>query len=167
MKANLAKVISGGQDGVDIAGLRAAKFCGIPTGGTMTKDWATHSGPKPEYAQLYGMVAHRSSEYAARTGQNVRDADLTVRIYENPHSSGERCTLTAIGKRPFRDLRLVRQGGKLMANMSQIDQVLEAVEQLTKKYGRKIVLNIAGNSERTAPGIERFAEKLLIDMFHM
>ena len=41
----LERVISGGQTGADQAGLRAARACGIPTGG-----WLTGAAPPPGVA---------------------------------------------------------------------------------------------------------------------
>ena len=37
----LAQVISGGQDGVDVAALRAARVSGLRTGGMMPRDFMT------------------------------------------------------------------------------------------------------------------------------
>lgn len=50
----LRRVISGGQCGVDVAALRAAKRAGLQTGGTMPRGWRTLDGPRPEYAAEYG-----------------------------------------------------------------------------------------------------------------
>ena len=50
--AMIGKIISGGQTGVDQAALRAAKACGIPTGGWAPKGWRTEDGPAPWLADL-------------------------------------------------------------------------------------------------------------------
>ena len=50
----LDRIISGGQTGADQAGWRAARACGIPTGGAMPKGFLTEDGPRPEFAGLYG-----------------------------------------------------------------------------------------------------------------
>lgn len=75
----IAKVISGGQTGVDIAALRAAKRLGIPTGGTMPAGWRTLDGPKPEWAAEFGFIAHASDAYPPRTFANAKAGDVTVR----------------------------------------------------------------------------------------
>jgi len=49
-------IVSGGQTGADIAGLRAARALDIPTTGFMPKGWTTERGPKPEYAQKFGLL---------------------------------------------------------------------------------------------------------------
>ena len=63
----ILKIISGRQTGVDIAALRAAKCMGLQTGGWMPMGFRTLDGPHPEYAEEFGMFAHRASNYSART----------------------------------------------------------------------------------------------------
>lgn len=46
----IEKIISGGQTGADIAGLRWARKNGVPTGGYIPKGFRTESGYKTEYA---------------------------------------------------------------------------------------------------------------------
>ena len=67
----LWKIISGGQDGADIAGLRAAKSVGLKTGGFIPKGFKTKSGPKPEYSEQYGINQTSTEDYAFRTALNV------------------------------------------------------------------------------------------------
>lgn len=92
----ITKIISGGQVGADIAGLRAAVKLGIETGGWMPKGFRTKEGPHPEYATIYRLQEHESSEYPPRTYLNVLESDGTVRFAANFNSPGERCTLRAI-----------------------------------------------------------------------
>src|SRR5262249_61482425 len=73
----IGTVISGGQTGVDQAALRAAKVCGIPTGGWAPKGWRTEDGPAPWLADL-GLQEHASADYPDRTRANVGDAGLTL-----------------------------------------------------------------------------------------
>lgn len=47
----LERVISGGQTGADQAALRAARACGIPTGGWAARGWLTEDGPAPWLAE--------------------------------------------------------------------------------------------------------------------
>jgi Circularly permutated YpsA SLOG family len=46
------KIISGGQTGADQAGWRAAKACGLETGGWMPKGWKTELGCSPFFGPL-------------------------------------------------------------------------------------------------------------------
>lgn len=52
----IEKVISGGQDGADQAGLYAAQILSIPTGGWAAKNFMTESGPRPDLAELFGLI---------------------------------------------------------------------------------------------------------------
>lgn len=56
----IIKVISGGQNGADIAGVRTARRYGIPTGGTMPAGFKTLDGPRPQYADLYSICEAES-----------------------------------------------------------------------------------------------------------
>lgn len=73
----IGKIISGGQTGVDQAALRAAKACGIPTGGWAPKGFRTEAGPAPWLAD-FGLREHASADYPVRTRANCRDAGLTL-----------------------------------------------------------------------------------------
>ena len=140
----IQKLISGGQQGSDLAGLMAAKELGIPTGGWMPKDWITLDGAKPEYKDIYGMEEHTGG-YSARTEANVRDSDGTIRFAANFNSPGEKCTLKAIK----------------WHNKPHLDVYVKDPQHVAMIYDwiklRKIkVLNVAGNSEETSPRITKF-----------
>ena len=154
MDAIKLKVISGGQNGADIAGLRAAKACGLETGGWLPNGCKTLDGPRPEYLTDYGMVEHSSSLYPPRTEMNVKNSEGTIRFAETFSSPGERCTLKAIKwhNRPYKDVNIKKP----------IPQ--EELLSWIKKHDIK-VLNIAGNSEDTAPGIEEFVYNYLVGLF--
>lgn len=165
----LRKVISGGQTGADIAGLRAAKAAGISTGGWMSNDFRTLDGPRPEYEKEFGIRSHVSYAYPIRTRMNVRDSDATMRFAIDFHSAGEECTWASIVR-----LR------KLHFDVEISAEELTKPEMLTKVWLRSpdaaadwiikhriYVLNIAGNSETTAPGIGEFVEKYLALMFEI
>jgi hypothetical protein len=164
----VSKVISGGQSGADVAGLRAAKARGLATGGMMPRGWRTlgpdgRNVPRPEYAALYGMREAYSANYAFRTEANVRDSDVTVRIARDFESAGERCTLRAIRNldRPHIDI-LVRDEHLAAGRGSRDDAERAAfvIRAIRKRAGRPLVINVAGNSDRTARGLERVAEDL-------
>jgi Circularly permutated YpsA SLOG family len=156
----IRKVISGGQNGVDLAALRAAKTLGFSTGGRMPRHWITLDGPRPEYAGEFGMSECCFGGYAARTSANVRDSDFTLRIAKNVISPGERCTLSAIvgHKKPYADI-LIRS--EWSYDSQQVDAAVGAIFVCRGRMGRAIVLNIAGNSEKTCPGMGDFAFDLV------
>ena len=83
------KIVSGGQTGVDRAGLEAAIALGLPYGGWVPKGHLAEDGMVPmKYA---GMQEHTSSNYAVRTKANVRDSDY--RYHRNFIKSGGCCAL--------------------------------------------------------------------------
>ena len=76
---SLRKVVSGGQMGADVAGLRAAKELGIPTGGFAPAGWQTSKGPQPGLATEFGLLEGPQSgsiaaNYHARTIKNLQGA---------------------------------------------------------------------------------------------
>ena len=152
----LERVCSGGQNGVDLSALRAAKDSGIPTGGWMPNGWITLDGPKPEYDELYGTKEHPNKGYPARTEANVKDSDGTLRFAKNFKSAGERCTKKAIDwyNKPYFDISI----DAMPPQQTVIDWL--------KEHNIK-VLNVAGNSENTAKGIGDVVYEYLMTLFRL
>jgi hypothetical protein len=150
----LHRVISGGQNGADQAGLRAAKECGLETGGWLPKGCKTLDGERPELLTEYGMREHSSPLYPPRTEMNVKDSNGTIRFAKTFSSAGEVCTLKAIKwfNRPHIDV-----------NVGKPRDVQEIVDWI--KNNDIQVLNVAGNSEQTAPGMEEFVYNYLKEVF--
>lgn len=163
MRYIIEKIISGAQTGADIAGLKVAKQLGIPTGGCMPKGFRTLDGDKPEYEKMFNIKEHISANYASRTYDNVKNSDATMRFASNFESSGELCTLKAINqyKKPFFDVH-VKNVTDFRAEKKQHPQ--EAAKWI--KENNIKVLNVAGNSNKTAPGIENYVEKYLTALFN-
>jgi hypothetical protein len=152
------KVISGGQTGADIAALKAAKHMGVPTGGYMTKGCRTLAGAKPEYIEEYGMIELGTFDYRRRTRKNVEESTATLAFASNFQSSDEKCTKTACldFNREYLPVNIV--GGKAI--------ILRPIDiACWIEYKNIIILNVAGNSERTCPGIEDIVYKYLIEVF--
>lgn len=150
----LERVISGGQTGADRAALVAAKAAGVPTGGWMPNGFLAQDGPHPEFADLYGVREHASNRYPPRTALNVKESDATLRFATVWDSPGEVLTLDLCRryKRPHLD---VSPGG---------DMTPESVAAWVRANGVR-VLNVAGNTERTSPGITAFVTAFLADVF--
>jgi len=150
----LEVIISGGQTGVDLAGLIAAKASGLKTGGWMPKGFRRLDGKFPNMEKEFGVKEHESWSYAPRTACNVRDGDATLRIARNFYSPGEICTKKAIDfyKRPYLDIPI--------DNLMPIEIV---AEWIVKKDIR--VLNVAGNSEQTSSGIQEKSVTYLSAIF--
>lgn len=150
----LEKVISGGQNGADIAGVVAAKMFGISTGGCLPNGWVTLNGPRPNYESEFGMTQHSSSKYPPRTYTNARDADGTLRFASNFSSAGEICTLKAIQsyKKPYLDI----DKNSLISTQQVADWLVE---------NNIHILNIAGNSLKNDRNIGFFTLIFLSKVF--
>lgn len=152
----LEKVISGGQTGADRAGLVVAKELGLKTGGMMPLGFRAMDGDHPEYAKEYGMKENPFRTYPGRTRWNVANSDGTVRIATNWGSAGELLTLKCIREqgKPFFDVHVEALKGR------EITDKIAEFESWLWTMGIK-TLNVAGNSERTSPGIFEWAKRFL------
>jgi hypothetical protein len=99
-------------------------------------------------------VETESDKYPQRTFANVRDSDGTIRFCKFFLTRGEICTLNALEKyrKPFFDVSLIFQPERQ-------DVVKWLVE------GNIHILNVAGNKESIAKGIEVYTRDFLIDIF--
>lgn len=149
----LEKVISGGQTGADQAGWRAAKAAGIPTGGWMPKGFLTEDGPRPEFAELYGVKEHPVPNYNERTISNIEWADMTL-LFGNSNSLGARLAIRTSNN-------LNRQ--ILVIRNDKNPPPMRAV-CLIRRWEAK-VLNIAGNRESKSPGVGDWVEGYLREVF--
>jgi len=164
IKVNVTKIISGGQTGVDVAGLDAALELGIQTGGTAAaKFQQSIEGNKkifsPELATKYGLkegkITRRQGQYGIyddvyhqRTIDNAQEADGTI-WFGNEFSPGGRLTLGHNA-----------QKGKPKPLVNPKDET-EIVRWI--KANNISILNVAGNREHTNPGIYDKAKTLLIN----
>jgi hypothetical protein len=143
----LAKIISGGQTGADIGGLRAARAAGIPTGGYAPKGFLTEDGPNPGLAD-FGLVECPVAGYPARTRLNVAAADAAL-WFGDPDSPGGKLTLSSCRAKglPF----LVVRDSVTTHDMAD----------WLRGLGDGTVLLVAGNRESSAPGIGAKVEAFL------
>lgn len=138
----VTKIISGGQIGADIAGLRAAKKAGVKTGGWAPRTYRTLAGSNYELRDVYGLDEHSEPEYPPRTYLNVLESDGTVRFAYNFTSPGEFCTAKAVRKynKPCFDVVMYQDhfGWEMIP-----DYTVFAVWLEDKSIS---VLNVAGNA---------------------
>ena len=142
------RIVSGGQTGADQAGWRAARACGLPTGGWMPRGFETEDGPRPEFAAEFGAV-EAAGGYKVRTEANACDSDATV-WFGDPTSPGGVATLRAcrtLGRPVF----LVAAGRTRPS---------ELAGWIVRHFVG--VLNVAGNRESTEPGIGARVERFLV-----
>ena len=144
------KIISGGQTGIDqlalfVAFSRRLSYSNISTGGTAPKGWWTTDGACPRLAR-FGLKENSEFGYPSRTRKNVMNADLTILVYENGTSAGERLTRTicAIQSKPLVEFDLLhpQDFAEKLGQLTNLAQARDAH-----------IFNFAGNSEQTCPGI--------------
>ena len=150
----LKKVISGGQTGVDRAGLDAAMAAGIPVGGFCPKGRTAEDGTIPDNYPLEELTSYR---YYMRTEKNIVESDGTLIINKGHLTEGTKLAydFTAKNGKP----RLVIQ--------LDADQVIHP-ELVIKwiKAQRITTLNIAGPRESKFPdGIHKEAYYYLEQVF--
>ncbi|HRV58989.1 MAG: putative molybdenum carrier protein [Solirubrobacterales bacterium] len=152
--ARIAKIVSGGQTGVDRAALDAGIAIGIPYGGWCPKGGLAEDMPDPPgllepYPEL---TETPSDDVSQRTEWNVRDSDATLIIRpEGSKSPGTDLTIE-LAARMNRPCRTVDPESN-----DAVAEVLAFIESI----GPEAVLNVAGPRESGAPGIYEAARDLL------
>ena len=146
-RPRLARIVSGGQTGVDRAALDVALALGIPCGGWVPRGRRAEDGRVPE---RYPMREARRSSYGERTRLNVRDSDGTLILAVGEPTGGT--ALTAA---------FARQLGKpcLLIDMEATPDP-SMISDWLGRHGIR-VLNVAGPRESTCPGIHGQAKALL------
>ena len=145
------RMVSGGQTGVDRAGLAWAIRRGIPHGGWCPKGRLAEDGPIPARYRLQPTpLAH----YAQRTVWNARDSDATVIFSRSKRLSG--------GSQATREA--CRKFGKPMLHLAaETLTVTESALALRRFLRRHPVraLNVAGPRKSEEPDAGRFARAVL------
>lgn len=85
----IRKVVSGGQTGIDRAGLDAAVNAGIPIGGYCPHGRRAEDGTIPE---KYPMIETTEPEYRFRTEKNVIESDGTLILNKGDLTNGTKAT---------------------------------------------------------------------------
>ena len=147
-KMQIAKIISGGQTGVDRGAIAAALELGFPYGGLIPKGRRAEDGIVP--LEFAAMTEDTRKDYLHRTELNVVDADATLILSLSS-------TLTGGTKRTA---DFCAKHGKPYwidnpEHPKETDRGLELLQWTESKFGgRGIVLNVAGPRESKAPGIQ-------------
>jgi hypothetical protein len=155
----IIKIISGGQTGVDEAGLLVGRDLGIETGGSAPEGWLREGGADRETLEGFGLQQYREHKggkinaakaYRERTIDNVQKSDGTILIAENPDSPGSKLTR-----------EVAKREGKPFLEITDPDRYdPEELLQWVKDNGIE-VLNVAGNREKASRGIGTRARNLL------
>jgi len=150
----LEKIISGGQTGVDRAGLDAAIELGLPYGGKVPKGRLSE---EPDGVPMrYELIELDSDRYPVRTRANVMDADGTLLLCSKEQLARSRGTVLT--------LAFARQYEKpwWVADPTRSHHVPRVVAWI-KEHDIK-VLNVAGPRESKCPGIHAQSVSFLKSM---
>lgn len=150
----IEKVISGGQTGVDRAGLDAAIELGIPHGGKVPKGRLSEDGGVP---MRYDLIELDSDRYPVRTRANVMDSDGTLLLCSREQLARSRGTALTI--------TYVRQYEKpwWIADPTKSHHAARVVAWIKEHHIK--VLNIAGPRESKCPGIHDLSVNFLKSVF--
>jgi Circularly permutated YpsA SLOG family len=143
----VAKVISGGQTGVDRAALDTALELGLACGGWCPKGRRAEDGPIPG---RYPLTETKSPRYPQRTKANVLDSDGTLILTRGGPAGGTALTV-----------QIARAKGKphLVVDLSRSPDPAEVRNWcLTRQIH---ILNVAGPRESEKPGIYAQAAEFL------
>src|SRR6516225_6787777 len=86
----IAKIVSGGQTGVDRAALDFALESGVPCGGWCPATRKAEDGP---ISARYPLTETPTDDYAQRTEWNVRDSDATLVLTHGIPAGGTALTI--------------------------------------------------------------------------
>jgi len=146
----ITKIISGGQTGADRTALEVAYEHGIPTGGHCPKNCRIDTGWDPELKSKYGLEETDSSSYVPRTILNTQNSDGTV-WFGSTSSPGYLCTLKGVNK-----------NYKLMICNPTPEELIHWIT-----LNKVRVLNVAGNRQRTNPGIIKLVRDTLTETIRL
>ena len=141
------EVRSGGQTGVDRAGLDAAMAWGLKTGGWCPRGRLAEDGVIP---QRYRLRETPLSDYAQRTGWNVRDSEATLILHRGALTGGTELT-RRLAESMGRPCRCV--------DLATAPDPRESAAWIRQRAPSK--LNIAGPRESQHPGIGLQARRFL------
>ena len=151
-----AKIVSGGQTGVDRGALDAAIALGIDHGGWCPSGRLSEDGTIPS---RYDLTETDSADYPTRTKQNVLDSDATLILYEKKISGGTLLT-KRICKAQAARYHLVR----IDHSEPKLDQCIEQTRNWLSE-NKPNTLNVAGPRESNHPGIEQRSLQFLLQVF--
>lgn len=152
-------LISGGQTGADMGGLRAAHDVGIATGGIAPAGFRTEKGAHPALGYLYGLLESDSPDYAVRTIDNVKMADAVILV----------TCMTSPGSRLTKQIAFQYSKPLFEVGFPRRDawEPYRAVEDCRAWLLRirPSILMIAGHRESVAPGICEWTRNFLLKVF--
>lgn len=148
----ITKIISGGQTGVDRAGLDAAIVLNIEHGGYVPKGRKAEDGQVP---LKYQMEEMKKGGYQARTKKNIEASDGTVIFCQGRPSTGTKLTA---------DHAIKINKPLLILDIDAVSKqtAVERIRDWIAKEGVE-VMNVAGPRQSSAPIVALLAKKILLE----
>ena len=160
----IAKIVSGGQTGVDRGALAAALKLGFPYGGMIPKGRKAEDGIVP--LEFTAMTESESDDYRFRTRWNAEHSDATLILSFSPTLEGgtQRTRQYCMNARkPY----FVDNPSSHAIAKGTLKVAGWLVKVCKKNSGAPIVLNVAGPRESKSPGIaaatETYVARLIED----
>lgn len=157
----MQKIISWWQTWADMAGIDFAISNGIDFWGNIPKWWRQLSSTGSEFDNKEYFLRYPwkfnemlSSSYPPRTRKNVEDSDFTLIISNNKNSGGTRLTV-----------RLCEELWKPYMIISPVELKESDLGKIQSEIGKYDIINIAGNSEYSSPGIYTHSLNVLRKIF--
>jgi hypothetical protein len=144
------KIVSGGQTGVDRAGLDFAIQHGFAHGGWCPHGRLAEDGVIPP---IYKLRETDSAEYDERTEKNVVDSDATLIVAREKELSSGTAFTKICAEQHRRPLLVVCERDGLSQGAAALSKFL--------KRNKVQTLNVAGPRESQAPGLGKFVRELL------
>lgn len=148
----MLRVISGGQTGVDRAGLDAARTCLLEIGGWCPKGRLAEDGKIPEE---YPLTEAESPAYPQRTEWNVRDSDATIILTCGRYGRGTTLTME-LAKKLNKPVLLIQLKDRKWDCQATRDWIVSHKVQ---------TLNIAGPRASNQPEVYDLARNYLTVVF--
>ena len=157
---SITKIVSGGQTGADRGGLDAAIDCNIPYGGWCPKGRRSEDGTIPDKYQLQET---KSASYVPRTEANVVDSDATLIFTFGKLAGGSLRTMEFAKKHKKPVLHIAIDEYSKNDTVHFIRRWFEG--DITKPTPpSNCVMNIAGQRESKAPGIQDMVKAIMADV---
>ena len=150
----LGRIVSDGQTGAAQGAWRAARACGLATGGWMPAGFLTEAGPRPDLAEEFDALESGHSEFERQSESNVYGSHGT--LYFTLGRSGNTVDLILsclANNRPY-----------LIVNPTRKDALADVLDWIREH--RVTVLNVTGDRESQAPGIGVWVEDFITSMIH-
>lgn len=148
---SFAGIVSGGQTGADRGGIEAAIEMDAHYTGWCPKNRRAEDGYIPDHIVL---IESRSEGYLLRTEINVAFAGATVIFTYGPLTGGSKKTLEFITRqsKPYMWIDLLNEG-------EYAPLILQFIHDNQVTF-----LNIAGNRESKAPGIQQKVKNIMMQV---